>query len=146
MITSMLLWLLSKKSLNRASGAGRGEGGEQRESQPLQSSLLMCPFSGEPFNCDTISLSRHEQVCLMRLRFERYFSHDGRSISRNIASLNILVHDVINLLYYEHWTDKRKYFYVYGWNCKILWWWICILMKERKIFKCKFNIKISKIT
>ena len=23
---------------------------------------------------DTISLSRHEQVCLMRLRFERYFS------------------------------------------------------------------------
>ena len=26
-------------------------------------------------NYDTISLSRHEQVCLMRLRFERYFSH-----------------------------------------------------------------------
>ena len=25
---------------------------------------------------------------------------DGRSISRNVASLNILVHDVINLLYY----------------------------------------------
>ena len=56
---------------------------------------------------NTISLSRHEQVCLMRLRFERYFSHhrarmrpdDGRSISRNVASLNILVHDVINLLY-----------------------------------------------
>ena len=35
---------------------------------------------------NTISLSRHEQICLMRLRFERYFSH----------------HDVINLLYYEH--------------------------------------------
>ena len=52
---------------------------------------------------NTISLSRHEQVCLMRLRFERYFSHhrDGRSISRNVASLNTLVHDVINLLYYE---------------------------------------------
>ena len=27
---------------------------------------------------------------------------DGRSISRNVASLNILVHDGINLLYYEH--------------------------------------------
>ena len=26
-------------------------------------------------NFNTISLSRHEQVCLMRLRFERYFSH-----------------------------------------------------------------------
>ena len=38
---------------------------------------------------------------------------DGRSISRNVASLNILVHDMINLLYYEHWTVKRKYFYVY---------------------------------
>ena len=43
---------------------------------------------------NTISLSRHDQVCLMRLRFERYFYP--------IASLNILVHDVINLLYYEH--------------------------------------------
>ena len=27
---------------------------------------------------------------------------DGRSISQNVASLNILVHNVINLLYYEH--------------------------------------------
>ena len=26
---------------------------------------------------NTISLSRHEQVCLTRLRFERYFSHHG---------------------------------------------------------------------
>ena len=26
---------------------------------------------------------------------------DGRSISQNVASLNILVHDVINLLYYN---------------------------------------------
>ena len=37
---------------------------------------------------------------------------DGRSISRNIAHLNILVHDMINLLYYEYWTDKQKYLYV----------------------------------
>ena len=54
--------------------------------------VFACLFSVH----NTISLSRHEQVCLMRLRFER---SDGRSISRNIASLNILVHDVINLLY-----------------------------------------------
>ena len=37
---------------------------------------------------NTISLSRHEQACLMRLSFEIYFSHhradDGRSISRNL--------------------------------------------------------------
>ena len=52
----------------------------------------------------------------MRLRFERYFSHhqpdDGRSISRNVASLNILVHDVINLLYKGifvlHFCEKVK--------------------------------------
>ena len=37
----------------------------------------------------------------------------GRSISRKVTSLSILVHDVINLLYYGHWTDKRKYFSVY---------------------------------
>ena len=55
---------------------------------------------------NTISLSCHEQVCLSGLCFERYFSHhwpdDGRSISRNVAHLNILVHDMINLLYYEY--------------------------------------------
>ena len=31
--------------------------------------------------------------------------------------LKILVHDVIKLLYYEHWTDKWKYFYVYDTQC-----------------------------
>ena len=36
---------------------------------------------------------------------------DERSISRNVADLNILVHDPINLLYYEYRTDKQKYFY-----------------------------------
>ena len=36
----------------------------------------------------------------------------GRSISQNVALLNILAHDVINLLHCEHWTDKRKYLYV----------------------------------
>ena len=42
---------------------------------------------------------------------------DGRSISRNVAHLNILVHDMINLLYYEYWTDKQKYLYVI--QCKL---------------------------
>ena len=67
-------------------------------------------------NNNTISLSCHEQVCLLRLRFQKYFSHqpdDGRSISQSVASLNMLAHDMINLLYYEHWTDKWEYFYVY---------------------------------
>ena len=28
------------------------------------------------------------------------------------SCFNILGHDVINLLYYEHWTGKQKYFYI----------------------------------
>lgn len=31
-----------------------------------------------------------------------------------IAMVNIPVHDMINSLYYEHWTDRQKYFYVYN--------------------------------
>ena len=58
----------------------------------------------------------------MRLRFEtnssyqlqiQLLSDDRRSNSLNVASLNILVHDVIILLYYRHWPDKRKHFYIY---------------------------------
>ena len=37
----------------------------------LRKNIFACLFSVH----NTISLSRHEQVCLMRLRFERYFSH-----------------------------------------------------------------------
>ena len=43
---------------------------------------------------------------IIAAKFGRYFSHhrlnDKRSISRNVASLNRLVRDVINLFYYEH--------------------------------------------
>ena len=54
-----------------------------------------------------LSLSCHEEVCLSGLRFKRYFSHhprpdDRRSISRNVTNLSILIHDMINLLYYEY--------------------------------------------
>ena len=38
--------------------------------QIIRKKMFACPFSVH----NTISL-RHEQVCLMRLRFERYFSH-----------------------------------------------------------------------
>ena len=37
----------------------------------LRKNIFACLFSIH----NTISLSRHEQVCLSRLRFERYFSH-----------------------------------------------------------------------
>ena len=40
--------------------------------------IFACLFSVH----NTISLSRHEQVCLIRLRVERYFSHHQRRTSR----------------------------------------------------------------
>ena len=38
--------------------------------QNIRKNIFACLFSVH----NTISLSRHEQVCLMRLRFERYFN------------------------------------------------------------------------
>ena len=64
----------------------------------IHKNIFVCQFSIH----NIITLSRHEQVCLMRLRLEKHFSHhrayDGRSISRNIISSNILVHDLINVI------------------------------------------------
>ena len=37
----------------------------------IRKNIFACLFSVHSI----VSLSRHEQVCLMRLRFERYFSH-----------------------------------------------------------------------
>ena len=42
-----------------------------KEAIIIRKNIFACLFSVHY----TISLSRHEQVCLMRLRFERYFSH-----------------------------------------------------------------------
>ena len=42
-----------------------------RSNKDIRKNIFACLFSVH----NTISLSRHEQVCLMRLRFERYFSH-----------------------------------------------------------------------
>ena len=54
---------------------------------------------------NTRSLSRHEQVCLIRLLFERYFSHQvSLETQPNYTYL------FITWLSYEHWTDKQRYF------------------------------------
>ena len=42
-----------------------------KHNKNIRKNIFACLFSVH----NTISLSRHEQVCLMRLRFERYFSH-----------------------------------------------------------------------
>ena len=54
----------------------------------IRKNIFACLFSIHK----TINLSRHEQVCL-----SGYVSRD----TSPIAHLNILVHDVINLLYYN---------------------------------------------
>ena len=54
----------------------------------------------------------HNKILPKDLQLKSKMPNDGRSISQNVAHWNILVHDVINLLYYEYWTDKQKYFYI----------------------------------
>ena len=39
-----------------------------------------------------------------------YQPDDGRRICQNLASLNIFVYDVINLIYYKHWKNNRNNF------------------------------------
>ena len=62
---------------------------------PIRKNIFTCLFSVH----DTISLSSHEQVCLIRLRFERYFSHyqylSKRSLIKYTCSWRV------NLSYYN---------------------------------------------
>ena len=45
-------------------------------------------------------LLQQERIHMNHVIGFNFWPDDGRSISRNVAHLNILVHDVINLLYY----------------------------------------------
>ena len=47
--------------------------------------------------------TRHEQVRLIRLRFEREKYLSKRSLIKHTCSWRV------NLLYYEHWTDKQNF-------------------------------------
>ena len=38
--------------------------------------------------------------------------NEGRSFCHNINSLNLLVDDMMDLLFYEQLTDKLQYFYI----------------------------------
>ena len=69
----------------------------------IHKDIFACLFSIH----NTISLSCHEQVCLSGLQ-SFTFPDDGRSISRNVAHLNILVHDMINLLYHGYTLLKSN--------------------------------------
>ena len=59
----------------------------------IRKNIFACLFSAH----NTRSLSHQELKCLIRLHFERCLSHRARwweKSFRNVASLNILVHDV----------------------------------------------------
>ena len=59
----------------------------------------------------------------MRLHWRNAFpiiAYDGRSVSRNVAILNTVVHNVINLLYYimnTEQTDKNIFMYIKKYVC-----------------------------
>ena len=93
------------KALENLALVGGGGGGDFNQHMGVASGKL--PRKGKfvvNIVNNTISLSHHEQVCLMRLRFKKYFSHhqpdNRRNISRNVAliTVNILVHDMIKLI------------------------------------------------
>ena len=67
MITRLPILLAQKQAANNSQKLNN----EIRQIIYLRKNIFACLFSVH----NTISLSRHEQVCLMRLRFERYFSH-----------------------------------------------------------------------
>ena len=46
------------------------------------------------------------------LKYKCKIPREGRTSSKNVATLNIFVHDVINLLHFEQRTDKGNYFYL----------------------------------
>ena len=68
----------------------------------IRKNIFACLFSVH----NIISLLSHEQVCsLLRVRFERNFSHhracDVEASLQTQPQFNKLVHDITNLLYYK---------------------------------------------
>lgn len=65
------------------------------------------------FNASCTIMSN--KVCTIKsnVSTDTYHIFGSRSVSLNVASLNILVYGMINLLYYDHWTGESKYFYVF---------------------------------
>ena len=55
---------------------------------PISKNIFACLFSVH----NTISSSRHEQVCLMRLRFERYFSHHRARMEKYLSKRSLIKH------------------------------------------------------
>ena len=90
-----LLWPLEFMIYNK-SRVRHGRRTKKTKNQHLKD--MKVPLKYKYRNCRV-----HETISLVwkNMLNEATF-RDGRSISQNVASLNILVHDLISLLYYEH--------------------------------------------
>ena len=62
---------------------------------------------------NTIRLSRHEQVCLIRLRFERYFSHH-RDPWEYFSVIIIIREDMLLVMWAGFWMISFKENVWYG--------------------------------
>ena len=81
----------------------------------IRKNIFACLFGVH----NTIILSRHEQVCLMRLRFERYFSHhramdyvhSDDQFARKTAIPQDKFLDLVNLVLTTTWHTFNSQFY-----------------------------------
>ena len=93
----------------------RALGMQESISQEQIFSTHFCIFSIRFKICDIISLSPHEQIrltCIFNNIFQVWtLIDDGRMTSRNVDSLNILVHEVItyHIMNAEETFDILKY-------------------------------------
>ena len=61
----------------------------------------------------SILASLYEGVENVSSNFDSDYNIISLSCHEQVSLSGLLVHDMINLLYYEYWTDKQKYLYVY---------------------------------
>ena len=87
---------------------------------------------------NTIRSSRHEKVCLMKLRFERRCYVLGPMIVE--VSLKTQPHDVINVLYYKKYTSATQPKTCFYWYQKKHFHWT-ISRPARTAFSKHFEIK-----
>ena len=73
-------------------------------------------------------------ISMKVLKYKCKIPREGRTSSKNVATLNIIVHDVINLLHFEQRTDKGNYFYLlYSFCLTLTVVFLEKLMKELKL-------------
>ena len=68
------------------------------------------------------------------------------NVMNKYASLNILVHGVIDLFYYERWTYKQKCFHVFVTDLKWCLLWNSCTLKSATLYSHGFIIEECSVT